>query len=216
MRILLDTHALLWWMIGDPRLSARARAAVAAPSAEVFVSAASAWELAVKVRLGKLPEASRLTHRLAESLAEQDFKALPYQPRARPPRWIAARRPSRPVRPRAGRAGAARRSRPRHQRRGLCDLWGQDPLVAAPRDAPLVQCVLQRDSCHAGTCSRHPPCPALDPGNKCRDDRKRDRLTRGCRRRGGSGPARAWRARPSCTRPSPAGSADGTRSPPAG
>jgi PIN domain nuclease of toxin-antitoxin system len=43
----------------------------------VLVSAASAWELAIKVRLGKLPEASRLTHRLAESLAEQDFKALP-------------------------------------------------------------------------------------------------------------------------------------------
>jgi PIN domain nuclease of toxin-antitoxin system len=64
-------------MIGNPRLSPRARAAVAAPSAEVFVSAASAWELAVKVRLGKLPEASRLTHRLAQSLAEQDFKALP-------------------------------------------------------------------------------------------------------------------------------------------
>jgi PIN domain nuclease of toxin-antitoxin system len=64
-------------MIGDRRLSARARAAVAAPSAEVFVSAASAWEMAVKVRLGKLPEASRLTHRLAESLAEQDIKALP-------------------------------------------------------------------------------------------------------------------------------------------
>jgi PIN domain nuclease of toxin-antitoxin system len=73
----LDTHALLWWMIGDPRLSARARAAVGAPTAEVFVSAASAWELAVKVRLGKLPEAGRLTHRLADSLAEQDFRALP-------------------------------------------------------------------------------------------------------------------------------------------
>ena len=76
MRILLDTHALLWWMIGNPRLSPRARAAVDAPNAEVLVSAASAWELAVKVRLCKLPEASRLTHRLAESLAEQNFKSL--------------------------------------------------------------------------------------------------------------------------------------------
>ena len=77
MSILLDTHALLWWMNGNPRLSERARAAVGAPSAEVFVSAASAWELAVKLRLGKLPEASRLTHRLAESLAEQEFRVLP-------------------------------------------------------------------------------------------------------------------------------------------
>ena len=71
MAILLDTHALLWWMIGDPRLSPNARAAVGAESAEVFVSAASAWELATK-----LPAAARLTHRLPESLAEQDFKPL--------------------------------------------------------------------------------------------------------------------------------------------
>ena len=77
MAILLDTHALLWWMIGDPRLSPRARAAVGAERAEVLVSAASAWELAMKVRLGKLPEAAPLTHRFAESLAEQDFKPLP-------------------------------------------------------------------------------------------------------------------------------------------
>jgi PIN domain nuclease of toxin-antitoxin system len=77
MAILLDTHALLWWMIGDPRLSPRARAAVGSESADILVSAASAWELAMKVRLGKLPAAARLTHRLAESLAEQDFKPLP-------------------------------------------------------------------------------------------------------------------------------------------
>jgi PIN domain nuclease of toxin-antitoxin system len=64
-------------MVGDQRLSARARAAVGAESAEVFVSAASAWELAVKVRLGKLPEAARITHRLSESMAEQSFKPLP-------------------------------------------------------------------------------------------------------------------------------------------
>ena len=76
MPILLDTHTLLWWTTGDPRLSARAREAVGAESAEVFVSAASAWELATKVRLGKLPIASRLTHRLPEILAEQGFRAL--------------------------------------------------------------------------------------------------------------------------------------------
>jgi PIN domain nuclease of toxin-antitoxin system len=76
MPILLDTHALLWWMVGDERLSPRARAAVGAKSAEVFVSAASAWELATKVRLGKLPAAARLTHRLSESLAEQNFRQL--------------------------------------------------------------------------------------------------------------------------------------------
>ncbi len=76
MAILLDTHALLWWMIGDPRLSPRARAAVGAENSDVYVSAASAWELAMKVRLGKLPQAAALTHRLLETLAEQDFKRL--------------------------------------------------------------------------------------------------------------------------------------------
>ena len=76
MRILLDTHALLWWMSGDARLSARARAAIGNESAEVFVSAASAWELAMKVRLGKLPAAVRLTERLAAAVAEQSFKSL--------------------------------------------------------------------------------------------------------------------------------------------
>jgi PIN domain nuclease of toxin-antitoxin system len=63
-------------MVGDRRLSPAARAAVGSESAEVFVSAASAWELAVKVRLGKLPEAARLTHRLSESIAAQSFKPL--------------------------------------------------------------------------------------------------------------------------------------------
>jgi PIN domain nuclease of toxin-antitoxin system len=73
----LGTHALLGWMIGDPRLSPRARAAVGAERAEVLVSAASAWELAMKVRLNKLPEAVPLMHRFAESLTEQNFKRLP-------------------------------------------------------------------------------------------------------------------------------------------
>jgi PIN domain nuclease of toxin-antitoxin system len=63
-------------MIGDPRLSPRARAAVAAERNEVLVSAVSAWELSTKVRLGKLPQAVGLSHRLAESLAEQNFQPL--------------------------------------------------------------------------------------------------------------------------------------------
>jgi PIN domain nuclease of toxin-antitoxin system len=76
MTILLDTHALLWWMIGDQRLSPKARTAISAASAEVFVSAVSAWELSTKVRLGKLPTAAALIQRLPESLAEQQFRPL--------------------------------------------------------------------------------------------------------------------------------------------
>lgn len=64
-------------MNGNPRLSANARAAIEGESAEIYVSAVSAMELAIKVRLGKLPEAALLTHRLGESLAEQGFLPLP-------------------------------------------------------------------------------------------------------------------------------------------
>ena len=55
MLILLDTHALLWWWKDDPRLSARAIAAIEDEANTVLVSAASAWEIATKHRLGKLP-----------------------------------------------------------------------------------------------------------------------------------------------------------------
>jgi PIN domain nuclease of toxin-antitoxin system len=57
VRALFDTHALLWAVLQPKRLSASALQTVRNPSNELFVSAASAWEIATKVRLGKLPEA---------------------------------------------------------------------------------------------------------------------------------------------------------------
>ena len=54
MRLLLDTHALLWWATLDRRLSSKAKKAIARQESEVYVSAASAWEIATKSRLGKL------------------------------------------------------------------------------------------------------------------------------------------------------------------
>ena len=54
MRLLLDTHALLWWLADDPALSEPALAAIRTPETEVAVSAASAWEIAIKKALGKL------------------------------------------------------------------------------------------------------------------------------------------------------------------
>ena len=54
MKVLLDTHALLWWATGDRQLTKKAKAAIAAEDNSVYVSAASAWEIATKVRLGKL------------------------------------------------------------------------------------------------------------------------------------------------------------------
>jgi PIN domain nuclease of toxin-antitoxin system len=55
MRLLLDTHALIWWLTDNPRLSAPARAAIADPDNAVFASAVSGYEIANKQRLGKLP-----------------------------------------------------------------------------------------------------------------------------------------------------------------
>ena len=55
LKLLLDTHALLWWWVDDPQLSATARRVIQSADHEVWVSAASAWEVATKQRLGKLP-----------------------------------------------------------------------------------------------------------------------------------------------------------------
>jgi PIN domain nuclease of toxin-antitoxin system len=53
-RLLVDTHALLWWLSDDPGLSAAAREALAEPTNDVLVSTASIWEIAIKRALGKL------------------------------------------------------------------------------------------------------------------------------------------------------------------
>jgi len=75
--LLLDTHALLWWLLDSPELSAPARAAIAAPEQRVLVSAASAWELGTKFRIGKLPEAEDIVVNLSAYLRKQRFEALP-------------------------------------------------------------------------------------------------------------------------------------------
>ncbi len=54
MRLLLDTHALLWWLGDDPKLGAKARALISDAENEVFVSVVSLWEITVKSRIGKL------------------------------------------------------------------------------------------------------------------------------------------------------------------
>jgi PIN domain nuclease of toxin-antitoxin system len=75
--VLLDTHALLWWLFDDPKLSVAARAAIADPDNEVLVSAASAWEIATKARLGKLPEAGDVPTELPSYLRKSRFAVLP-------------------------------------------------------------------------------------------------------------------------------------------
>jgi PIN domain nuclease of toxin-antitoxin system len=76
VRVLLDTHTLLWWLDGDRRLSRRARQTVADEANAVLVSAASAWEIATKVRIGKLPGAVDVAADVVGCLARQRFESL--------------------------------------------------------------------------------------------------------------------------------------------
>ena len=64
MKLLLDTHALIWWLTEDQQLSARALQVIKVPRNVVWVSPVSGWELATKFRLGKLPGAERVLPKL--------------------------------------------------------------------------------------------------------------------------------------------------------
>lgn len=77
MRLLLDTHVLIWWLAADNSLSSSARAAIADPANEIFVSAASAWEIATKYRIGRLPQAGLLAADVAGYVAAEGFNELP-------------------------------------------------------------------------------------------------------------------------------------------
>ena len=76
MRLLLDTHALLWWLDGDRRLSVRVRRLVADEGNVVLVSAASVWEITTKARLGKLPGALAVAADVPGAVASQGFQSL--------------------------------------------------------------------------------------------------------------------------------------------
>ena len=75
MTILLDSHALIWFLTGNPRCSIRAREAIDS-GGSVLVSAASAWEIATKVRLGRWPEATEIASNMVEVLPRYSFATL--------------------------------------------------------------------------------------------------------------------------------------------
>ncbi len=77
MQLLLDTHAIVWWFSGNPRLSTNARQVIADPSNDNFVSAASAWEIATKYRLGKMPSVAALANDFRNRVAGDGFDELP-------------------------------------------------------------------------------------------------------------------------------------------
>ena len=73
---MIDTHALLWWLNDEPSLSRPARKAMAESSNVLLVSAASAWEIATKVRLGKLPSAEELAADFQGFMLREGFTML--------------------------------------------------------------------------------------------------------------------------------------------
>lgn len=76
MRLLLDTNALLWVLADSPRLGSHARALVVDPDNHVYVSAASAWEIAIKLSLGRLQVPANLTIWLPVELQASRFTPL--------------------------------------------------------------------------------------------------------------------------------------------
>jgi len=77
LRLLLDTHALLWWLAGDEALSVPARTAIADEGNSVFISAASAWEITTKHRIGKLPGVAAIVGDIDGIILDQGFIGLP-------------------------------------------------------------------------------------------------------------------------------------------
>ena len=75
-KFLLDTHALLWWLFDDPRLSRSAYDIIQEPDNKILVSSASGWEIATKYRLGKLPHAGEAAHNLPSLLRRSRMTVL--------------------------------------------------------------------------------------------------------------------------------------------
>ena len=76
MRALLDTHALLWWITQDSSLSQLARTTISETGNEIVVSVASAWELALKVRYGRLPQMAEFVFDFTGNVKRERFTIL--------------------------------------------------------------------------------------------------------------------------------------------
>lgn len=81
MKLLLDTHAWLWFVLGDPQLSLAARDAILDPANMKFVSPASYWEVSIKIRLGKYVLAAPYAQFMRQAVAGNGFRFLHISPR---------------------------------------------------------------------------------------------------------------------------------------
>ena len=79
MRLLLDTHAFLWFVLGDSQLSAAARTLISDPKNDVFVSPATFWEVALKVSIGKYALAVPFEDFVRHGIDDNDFELLPIE-----------------------------------------------------------------------------------------------------------------------------------------
>ena len=77
MRYLIDTHVLLWWLFDDPKLCQTSRDLLKNPNNQILVSSASAWEIATKYRIGKMPEAKPIIENYSNLLMQMQFAELP-------------------------------------------------------------------------------------------------------------------------------------------
>ena len=77
MRLLLDTHAFLWWITDSLRLPSNVHIAILDEDNDKLVSAASAWEISTKFHLGKLPEAEGIVRNLSGIIALAGFDEMP-------------------------------------------------------------------------------------------------------------------------------------------
>lgn len=75
-RYLIDTHIFLWWVFNDVKLDSLSREIISNPHNQIFVSSASAWEIATKYRIGKLPEAKELIDNYEQVLQQARFNEL--------------------------------------------------------------------------------------------------------------------------------------------
>lgn len=73
---LIDTHILLWWLFNDPKLNAECQDIIRNPENRILVSSVSAWEIATKYRIGKLPEAKQIVEEYSQILRQAKFIEL--------------------------------------------------------------------------------------------------------------------------------------------
>ena len=80
MNVLLDTHVLLWYYLDDPQLSSSARAIIQDPANSIFASAASHWEMAIKVSIKKYTLHVPFATFVHEAIFDNGFRLLPVEP----------------------------------------------------------------------------------------------------------------------------------------